>query len=276
MAPMRPRRRRPLLARPTTVSPSSLRRSRFGMSGPNSWGLRNHQPPAILNRPRRLCARRPSQLYLRKHEQGPEQRGGKRRNKTSRDSPRRRRRGGFSLIFSAARRAVVEGVMVVGPPHGGERPQFNSRENFPLPRSATLVGPRGLRKLSELGNLELSGRLGGAKIVAARYCRSKKSAAAALTRRGAPDSRRPEAVPQRAPHGLPRQLEGAGPVCKKWSRNRECDELRVEEMAEFYSAGGYFPLACISRSCPTRAWFATTGTTGERRSMGAPRVKSNV
>jgi hypothetical protein len=36
-------------------------------------------------------------------------------------------------------------------------------------------------------------------------------------------------------------------LVKKWSRNRDCDEKRVEEMEEFYLTGGYIPrMLCLA------------------------------
>jgi hypothetical protein len=43
-------------------------------------------------------------------------------------------------------------------------------------------------------------------------------------------------------HGYTVRWDLIGPLCKKWSRNRDSDSTRVQEMLEHFHKGGYIPL----------------------------------
>lgn len=43
-------------------------------------------------------------------------------------------------------------------------------------------------------------------------------------------------------HGYIVRWDLIGPLCKKWSRNRECDKTRVQEMLEYFHKDGYIPM----------------------------------
>lgn len=43
-------------------------------------------------------------------------------------------------------------------------------------------------------------------------------------------------------HGYIVRWDLIGPLCKKWSRNRDSDTTRIHEMLEYYHKGGYIPM----------------------------------